>query len=186
MNTELKYIGNITKDLTQFSDSDEQNYQLQTRLSTYYQNNPKAVLLHSQKFSNEEDSFGNKIPLGGELNEYLNNINNAPSQDESIKAFYSDEFPFWDFNCKNETPENKTQVNETQENFGNETQENETQENFGNETQENETLENKINWGKIILTILLILFFIIIGLIILNKYGIIDFIFFTELLNIIN
>ena len=94
---------NIIKDITKLSGkNDEDNYQLQTRLSTYYQNNPSKVLLHSQIFSNETDLNGNKVPLGGELNEYMNNTTNAPSQDNNVKALYSDEFPFWDFNCKKE------------------------------------------------------------------------------------
>ena len=166
---------NIIKDLTKFSDTDETNYQLQTRLSTYYQNNPGNILSFSQKYSNEEDSVGNKIPLGGELNEYSNNINNAPSQDKSVKALYSNEFPFWEFNCKGKINNKVTEVTNT-EKFRNE----ET-EKFGNE----ET-EKKTNWGKIIGIFFLIAFIIIISLIILNKFGVIDFLVFAELLSMFN
>ena len=166
---------NIIKDLTKFSDTDETNYQLQIRLSTYYQNNPGNILSFSQKYSNEEDSVGNKIPLGGELNEYSNNINNAPSQDKSVKALYSNEFPFWEFNCKGKINNKVTEVTNT-EKFRNE----ET-EKFGNE----ET-EKKTNWGKIIGIFFLIAFIIIISLIILNKFGVIDFLVFAELLSMFN
>ena len=174
---------NIIKDLTKFSDTDETNYQLQTRLSTYYQNNPGNILSFSQKYSNEEDSVGNKIPLGGELNEYSNNINNAPSQDKSVKALYSNEFPFWEFNCKGKINNKVTEVTNT-EKFGNE----ET-EKFGNEETEkfgNEETEKKTNWGKIIGIFFLIAFIIIISLIILNKFGVIDFLVFAELLSMFN
>ena len=179
----------IIKDLIKFSDTDETNYQLQIRLSTYYQNNPGNILSFSQKYSNEEDSVGNKIPLGGELNEYLNNINNAPSQDKSVKALYSNEFPFWDFNCKGEINNKVTEVT-NKEQFGNEETEqfgNEETEQFGNEEQfENDKTEKKTNLGKIIGTILLIFIIIIIALIILNKYGVIDFLVFAELINMLN
>lgn len=174
---------NIIKDLTKFSDTDETNYQLQIRLSTYYQNNPGNILSFSQKYSNEEDAVGNKIPLGGELNEYSNNINNAPSQDKSVKALYSNEFPFWEFNCKGKINNKVTEVTNT-EKFGNE----ETEE-FGNEETEkfgNEETEKKTNWGKIIGIFFLMVFIIIISLIILNKFGIIDFLVFAELLNMFN
>tara|TARA_B110000037_G_scaffold201163_1_gene242293 strand:+ start:463 stop:1056 length:594 start_codon:yes stop_codon:yes gene_type:complete len=189
----------IIKDLTKFSESDETNYQLQSRLSTYYQNNPSNILLFSQEYSNEEDASGNKIPLGGEVNEYLNNINNAPSQDKSVKALYSNEFPFWEFNCKGQINNKVTEVKkeeetEVTEEFGNEEFGNEE---FGNEETKtdvteitekfgNEETEKKTNLGKIIGTILLILFIIIIVLIILNKYDVIDFLVFAELLNMFN
>jgi len=131
---------NIIKDITKYSGTDdEKNYQLQTRLSTYNQNNPSSVLKQSQEFSNETDSNGNKKPLGGELNEYLNNNNNAPSQDNT-KALYSNEFPFWDFNCKGKINNKVTEVTKNEESVITETE---------NEESEITETENKENFGNV-------------------------------------
>ena len=86
----------IISDLIDYSNknsdnSNEMNYGLQTRLSTFHQGNPSQVLLNSAEHSN------NGIPLGGPINEYLNNSTNAPSQNNE-KSFYSDEFPFLKIN----------------------------------------------------------------------------------------
>ena len=163
---------NIIKDITKLSGkNDEDNYQLQTRLSTYYQNNPSKVLSHSQIFSNETDLNGNKVPLGGELNEYMNNTTNAPSQDNNVKALYSDEFPFWDFNCKKELD---TEIIKKEEE---EQKEEEQKEEFGNEESE----KKSTNWGKIGIILSVILIFIIL-IIVTIKYNLIDGMAFSMLL----
>ena len=162
---------NIIKDITKYSGTDyEINYQLQIRLSTYNQNNPSSVLKQSQEFSNETDFNGNKVPLGGKLNEFINNNNNAPSQNKNTKALYSDEFPFWDFNCKGKINNKVTEVTENEEieEFGNEEIEEfgneEIKEEFGNE----EIKEEPKNWG-IIIAIIAIIIIIIILVLVLNS-----------------
>ena len=118
---------NIIKDLSKYSDNKSKDpiqtaYDLQVRLSHWYQSNPAQVLLNSKKYSGEYEN-GMKSPLGGDINIHANNTTNAPSQNVDETAFYSEEFPFWDFNCDKsiEQPVKKEikQEQEIKENFSN-------------------------------------------------------------------
>jgi len=98
---------NITNDILNYSNKVSQNnndmdtqLKLQERLANWYQNNPASVLLNSEKYSGMREN-GDHVPLGGRINTYANNIANRPPQNSSEQAFYSDEFPFWNFNCSN-------------------------------------------------------------------------------------
>ena len=93
----------------QSSDNMDTVVALQARLSQFYKNNPGQVLTKSMKFSGEENSLGEKVPLGGQIIYSKSNIGNAQGSN-----FYSKEFDFW--NCEmGKDSENKKELGDTEE-----------------------------------------------------------------------
>lgn len=94
--TDDKFKGNDNKSI-------KTNYELQKRLSNFWKNNDKPVLLKSEKYSGEVSLFNNKPePLGGPIN-WNNNC--------------TDEFPFWSFSKKESLEEEKDIKNPVNKNL---------------------------------------------------------------------
>jgi hypothetical protein len=137
----------------------------QARLGAIWRNNPKAVLLKSQKCSGMGTN-GVQEPLGGPINENIDYGFNAPGTTKKYGACNLPELPFWSLSenahkssKKVTIDENKNNIENTKENF---------REGMSNEGMSNERLSNsKENMGDnnylMIILLIVVVILIILG-----------------------